>query len=340
MSNETIKTLITVPLSEPLLEKLNHVSPRFHFHIQPVLKASEITADIWAETEILYTNHILPEPGQAPGLNWIQLHSSNVDKILTNPLLQNKNIKLTTPSGANAAQAAEFALMAMLALGHKLPDILHNQQNTKWDESQRSSLKPHELRGSTVGILGYGSIGRELARLLQPFQVKVLAIKQDVMHPQDTGYMPENNGDPQGDLFHRLYPVQALNSMLKECDFIVLCLPLTKETRDLIGEKEFESMKPGAYLVNIANGEIIHANILINALRKKQIAGAALDVFPEEPLAENSSFWKLPNTIISPHIASNSIWYNERAIELFIENLNRYLSGGQLLNQVDFEKGY
>ena len=340
MSNETIKALITVPLSEPLIEKLNHVSPRISYHILPVTKASEIGADIWAEAEILYTGRVLPEPGQAPGLNWIQLNSAGSEKALSNPLFNNKDIKLTTLSGANAAQTAEFALMTLLALGHKLPEILISQQNAKWDEIQRSSLKPRELRGSTVGILGYGSVGRELARLLQPFHVKVLAVKLDVMHPQDSGYIPENSGDPQGDLFYRLYPVQAIKSMIKECDFIVICLPLTKETKDIIGEKEFESMKPAAYLVNIAHGEIIHPNALINALRKKQIAGAALDVFPEEPLAENSSFWKLPNTIISPHIAANSICYNERAVDLFIENLNRYLSGGVLLNQVDFEKGY
>jgi len=191
-----------------------------------------------------------------------------------------------------------------------------------------------------VGIVGYGSIGREIARLLNVFGAKVLAAKRDVMHPEDQGYIIPGLGDPAGDAFHRLYPYQALKSMLKECDFVVVALPLTAETRGLIGAEEIAAMKPSAYLVNLARGGTVDQAALLAALQEKRIAGAALDVFVEEPLPAGHSFWKLPNVIVTPHIAGMSAHYNERAMDLFVENCKRYLAGSPLLNRFDPQKGY
>jgi phosphoglycerate dehydrogenase-like enzyme len=191
-----------------------------------------------------------------------------------------------------------------------------------------------------VGIIGYGSIGRQIARLLQTFGAKVLATKRDIRHPEDTGYTVEGLGDPAGDLVNRLYPPQALGSMLKECDYDVVTLPRTKETRGLLGAKELAAFKPGAYLVDISRGEIVDHNALIPLLRERKIAGAALDVFPVEPLPADSVLWKLPNVIITPHIAGFSPQYDERAAELFAQNLHRYLDQLPLYNRMDLSLEY
>jgi phosphoglycerate dehydrogenase-like enzyme len=169
---------------------------------------------------------------------------------------------------------------------------------------------------------------------------KVLATKSDAMHPADGGYVPQGMGDSQGDFVHRLYPAQALKSMLKECDFIVVTVPLTSETRGLVDAQMLYACKPGAYLVDVSRGGIVDHIALIKALLEHRLAGAALDVFPEEPLPKKSPLWEMPNVIITPHIAGVSAHYDERAMALFAENLSRYVADLPLLNIFDFKKGY
>ncbi|MEJ5201581.1 MAG: D-2-hydroxyacid dehydrogenase, partial [Anaerolineales bacterium] len=195
-------------------------------------------------------------------------------------------------------------------------------------------------RGSTVGIVGYGSIGREIARLLLPFGVTILAAKRDVKHPQDTGYTIPGLGDPHGDFFHRLYPIQALKSMLKLCDFVIVSVPLTRQTRNMINADVLKAIKSGAYLIDIGRGGVIDQSALLDALQEHRLAGAALDVFAEEPLPPSSPFWHLPNVIISPHIAGISPYYRLRAADLFAENLQRYIRGIPLLNLLDLDNQY
>lgn len=331
---------MTVPFSESILDDLNSISPRLHFHTQTAKRPEDISADIWQKAEILYTDQVLPNPAQTPNLRWVQFHYAGIDFAAGSPLLQKPDLTVTTLSGAAAPQMAEFALTMLLALGHHLPYFGANQGKGEWPRDKNERLRPLELRGSTVGLVGYGSICRELARLLQPFQVTILASKRDVMRPQDTGYMAAGLGDPEGNLFHRLYPIQALRSMLKECDFVVVALPLNDSTRGLITAAELAAMKPGAFLVDVGRGGIIEPGALLSALQDRKLGGAALDVFVEEPLQPNSPFWKLPNTIITPHIAGLSQFYNQRAAELFAENLKRYLSGDALMNRFDPQQGY
>lgn len=140
---------------------------------------------------------------------------------------------VTTLSGAAAPQMAEFALTMMLALGHRLSELAVQQAKAEWPRDRWERFRPQELRSSTVGIIGYGSIGREIARLARASGATVLAAKRDVMHPADSGYNIPGLGDPNGDLFNRLYPFQAVRSLLKESDFTVIATPLTPETRGL-----------------------------------------------------------------------------------------------------------
>lgn len=298
-------------------------------------KADEISDEVWKKIEVLYTNRALPAPEQAPRLRWIQFHWAGLDHALEEPILQREDLNVTSMSGASASQMAEHAVMMMLALGHHMPDVFAHQRKAEWPSGRWELFTPLELRGSTVGIVGYGSIGRQIARLLQTFGAKVLATKRDIRHPEDTGYTVEGLGDPDGDLVNRLYPAQALGSMLKDCDYVVVTLPRTKVTRGIIGNKELATCKPGAYLVDISRGEIVDQNALLPLLREHKLAGAALDVFPVEPLPDDNPLWKLPNVIITPHIAGFSAQYDERAAELFAQNLHRYLEELPLYNRLD-----
>jgi phosphoglycerate dehydrogenase-like enzyme len=225
-------------------------------------------------------------------------------------------------------------------MGHRLPDLVVAQKKSEWPRDRWERFTPQELRASTVGIVGYGSIGRQIARLLREFGATILATKRDVMHPEDPGYTPENQGDVTGELVHRLYPPQALHSMLRECDFVVVTLPLTRETRHMIGATELAALKPTAYLVDISRGGIVDQNALVTALRERKLAGAAIDVFEQEPLPADHPLWKFPNVILTPHIAGITPYYDQRAVKLFAENLTRYLAGLPLYNRFDPSRGY
>lgn len=338
--SEQVEVLITTPFPDNLVEKLHEISPRLSITLFKARKPEEIPAEVWAKTEVLYTNRVLPEPEQAPLLRWIQFHWAGVDHVLANPLLRKPGLVATSLSGAAVSQMAEYILMMMLALGHRLPDLIAHQKRSEWPQDRWERFLPLELRDSVVGIVGYGSIGRQVARLVKPFGAIVLATKRDVRHPEDDGYIPEGMGDPNGIFVDRLYPPEALLSMLKECDFVVITVPKTPQTINLIGAKELAALKPSAFLVDISRGGILDHSALIQALREHRLAGAALDVFPEEPLPSDNPLWKLPNVIITPHISGNTAFYDQRALELFAINLQRYLAGQQLYNRIDPERGY
>jgi phosphoglycerate dehydrogenase-like enzyme len=341
MKND-IHMLVTLDISQEARQQIRKVSDRIKLNVIPASEPDEISDERWAEAEILYTWEVLPHPEKTPNLQWVQLQSAGVDAVVDHPLVQNKEIITTTMSGVITGQIAEYVLMAMLAFGQKLFKLRRFQRERKWPEGEEKEkgLLPIELRHSTVGILGYGSIGRQVARLLQPFGARVLAAKRDVMHPEDTGYIQEGMGDPLGDFFHRLYPLEALHSLLGESDYVVLTLPLTDTTHHLMDGNAFSAMKESAYLINVGRGELIDQAALVHALDAGQIAGAALDVFEEEPLPKESPLWGMDNVILSPHVSGLSRHLNEDTLSLFIENLNRYIADLPLHNQIDPQQGY
>lgn len=338
--NSPIEVLVTIPFSDQELQKLRDVSPRLHFTTVQAREPGEVPKETWARTEVLYTDQLLPTPEQAPALRWLQFHWAGVDFAVNYPLFKKPDLMITTLSGAAAPQMAEFAMAVLLSLAHRMPELYAHQARAEWPRDRWERFRPQELRDSTVGIVGYGSIGRELARLLKAFGATILAAKQDVMHPEDKGYTIPGLGDPTGDLFDRLYPYQAVKSMMKESDFVVVSTPLTPQTRGMIGAAEIAEMKPTAFLINMGRGGVVDQAALLLALQERRIAGAALDVFTDEPLPANSPFWKAPNTIITPHVAGMSVNYNARAIDLFVENLKRYLTGAPLLNRFEGQRGY
>ncbi|MEN6299164.1 MAG: D-2-hydroxyacid dehydrogenase [Anaerolineaceae bacterium] len=338
--SETIEVLITSSLTIDQIGLIEKISPRLHIQQIATHDPADISDDVWAKTMVLYTTNVLPTPEQAPNLRWIQFHWAGIDNMINAPILKRPGILATTISGAASTQIAEYVVMMMLALGHHLPDAIACQNRSEWPADRWERFHPVELRDSTVGIVGYGSIGRQIAYLLQPFGATVLAAKRNAMQTEDLGYAPVGMGDPSGNLPRRIYPGKAFRAMLKECDFIVVCVPKTKQTTNLIDEQAFAVIKPTAFLIDVSRGGIVNHTALIAAIREHKLAGAALDVFEEEPLPSDSLLWKLPGVFITPHIASNTRFYNERAVQVFITNMNRFLTGEPLLNLINLSTGY
>lgn len=340
MAEKPVEVLITVPLPEDVLHLLRSLNPRMRIAFHPAQTIEEINDELWSKVEVLYTDILVPNPVKTPNLRWVQYHYAGIDFIQNTPLTEKTEIRLTTMSGASAIQEGEYILMSLLALGHHMPELMMNRAKREWPADRWERFAPRELQGATVGLVGYGSIAREAARMLQPFGCKILAAKKDAMRPEDNGYSIEGHGDPQGNYFHRLYPIEALNTMLKECDFVVVTLPLTRETHKIFGEEEFHAMKPGAFLVHISRGAVVDEAALTAALQERRIGGAVVDVFNQEPLPPDSPLWKLPNLIVTPHISGFSPNYKERAGVLFVENMRRYLNGEPLLNLYDPDRSY
>ena len=212
----------------------------------------------------------------------------------------------------------------MISLLKRFPRALQAQRNGEYWK-----FIGGEMAGSTVGILGLGNIGLRVARICQALDMRVLGIRRSVTEPLE--------GQSHTDL---LLPPRDLPLMLRQSDFLIICLPGTQETLGLLGEMELQQMKQGSYLINVGRGGIVDEEALVGALRAGHLAGAALDVFAQEPLSPESPLWDEPGLLLTAHIAGNSPHYEERAMGLFLENLRRYLNGQDLLNLYDSEKGY
>ncbi len=338
--DKKIEVLITVPTPENLLEELRQVSPQINITLQPANSPSEIPLEIWQRVDVLYTLNVYPEPEWVPNLRWIQLYVSGADYAMKFPVVQQPNILVTTLSGSNSIMVAEFTMMLLLMMGHNLPGHIYRQQNKTWIADQWNQPNLRQLRESTVGLVGYGSIGRQIAHFLTIFDVNILAAKKDLKHLRDTGYYLKNSGDPEGDLFNRMYPIKALKSMLRICDFVVVTLPITSATKGMIGEDELAAMKKDAYLIVVGRGGVVNEQALLKALVNKSIAGAALDVFSEEPLPKENPLWDAPNLLITPHIAGIGPNYARDGMALFCENMKRNIDGTPLYNRVDLKREY
>jgi phosphoglycerate dehydrogenase-like enzyme len=214
--------------------------------------------------------------------------------------------------------------MVMLMFAKGAHRLLRAQSERRW-----TRLLPSELRDRTVGVVGMGAIGTEVARLAQAAGCRVLAIRRSAA-ARRSGEAPADEVLPPSDLPY----------LLSESDYVVLSVPLTEETRHLIGPDELRAMKPTAVLINISRGAVVDEVALVRALKEGVIGGAGLDVFEREPLPDDSELWGMENVILTPHISGGTERYFQRAVPIFCENLRRYLDGRPLLNVVDPQRGY
>ena len=337
-----IKVLMTLRFSEDQLNRVRAVSPQLEVVQKSVRENWDgmDTAEFFdGDEEILYGFMPPRNLAAAPHLKWVQLHSAGINHLGGHPILKS-DIRITTSSGIHATPIGEFAIMLMLALARHAQRMVRMQDQGAWPEHRWKTFVGTELRTKSLGILGYGSIGRETARIAkQGFGMRILAPTHGG-DKRDRGYHEPGVGDPEGTLPDAWFTRAQLNDLLAQSDFVLVSTPLTDETRNLIGAAELHAMKPTAFLVNIARGGIVDEPALVSALKENWIAGAGLDVFEKEPLPAESEFWKLENALIAPHVSGATPNYDDRAVELFSENLRRYLRGDALLNLVDRQAGY
>jgi phosphoglycerate dehydrogenase-like enzyme len=293
-------------------------------------QAKAVVEEVLKQTEVLLSNPVVPDDilGRAPNLRWVQLTSAGADRLIDSDLVRSSSVSVTTASGIHAIPIGEWVIGAIIAFAKGFPRAFRSQQERTWRPYIAS-----ELERATVGIVGLGAIGRHVARLAKGFGMRVIATRRS----QDATMPGVDCGEPDVD---EMFARDELRDLLAECDYVVLAVPLTEASRHLIGEAELASMKRNAVIVNIARGAVIDQRALIDAVRNGVIGGAALDVTDPEPLPPDSELWALDNMMITPHISGGTPRYMDRAIDLFCDNLRRYLDGDPLRNVVDAERGY
>jgi phosphoglycerate dehydrogenase-like enzyme len=259
---------------------------------------------------------------RSPRLRWIHSAAAGVDRITT-AVVRERGLIVTNARGVFSRPIAEYVVMMSLAIARRLPQLLELQRERTWQP-----LRGRELAELTVGIVGYGSIGVELARLLAPFGCRILATRR---HPE------RGAGDATNVVLHGL---DELDSVLSASDIVVVAAPLTDETAGLIGAEQLAQMREDAWLINIARGRLIDEIALRRALASGWIGGAVLDVFGEEPLSPESPLYGTPSLIITPHTSWASNRVAERTVDLFIENLRAFRAGDPMRNVVDLVAGY
>jgi len=263
----------------------------------------------------------------ARNLKWIHSPAAAVHQLLF-PELVESDIVITNARDVHGAVVAEHAMALLLALAKRLPSAVRHQQRRQWGQQAmwKESPPPREVQGATLAVIGLGSIGREVARRASALGMRVIAVRE---HP--------GKGGAQA---HEVHAPEDLDNVLAESDFVLLAAPLTEKTRHLINAARLQRMKPDAYLINVSRGPLIDDQALVAALKQRRIAGAALDVFVEEPLPPDSPYWELENVLITPHTAAvtEKLW--ERHYALIRANLERFFAAQPLLGVVDKKRGY
>ena len=305
-------------------------SPRYTAdHTAPVSRSPEQEAQwqaLLAEADILFdfdVSHREDLPDLAPNVKWIQATSAGIGQFVRRMGYANRtDWVFTTASGVHARPLAEFAIMSMLMFAKNFTYLQSEKEAHHWERYCAA-----ELSSFTLGIIGLGKIGREVARLAKAFDMTVIGSRRHLAG----GKLP---------FVDTLYGPDGLSHILEQAQFLVLTTPHTDETDRLIERAELELLPEGAVLINIARGSVVDQAALIDALRSGHLSGAALDVFGVEPLPPDDPLWAMPNVIISPHSASTADSENRKLTRLFCDNLKRFVTGESLLNVLDTERLY
>ena len=261
---------------------------------------------------------------EAPKLRWFQQWSAGADWLLRYPDAAAHPFTLTSVSGIHAAPIGEHIVALMLAFARDLPGAMRDQVRRKWRKPSERNV--FELAGKTVLLIGVGAIGARAAELAAALGMRVWGVRRDAS--KEVAHV------------ERMEAKDKLHDLLPHADFVVLTAPLTEETRHMVAAAELEVMKDSSILINIGRGGTVNEADLVQALGEGQIAGAGLDVFEEEPLPETSPLWNMENVIITAHYSGDTPHYDERALEILVENLRRYGAGESLTHVVDKTRGY
>jgi len=307
-------TLIVCPrkLEKKIEKKIKDVSDNINLI---ATDDKDVIEKYWPDMDILFSGRFTSEElSKAKNLKWVQATSAGVDYYMFEEFI-NSDIKLTNVRGMHGRTISEHVLMMILALSRNLPTAFSNQHKKVWERYQADLVVNKKLV-----IVGLGGIGKELANIAAKFGLEVLGVDLK---------------DPKLNYIQKVFHSENLKEALAIADFVVIATPLTDETYHLISDEEFSSMKNSATFINIARGKVVDQKALFNALKNKDISNAAIDVFEEEPLSQESPLWDLDNIIITPHVAGTMPEYMNNASDIFVENLKLHLENKQLINLVD-----
>ncbi|MBI4025846.1 MAG: D-2-hydroxyacid dehydrogenase [Verrucomicrobia bacterium] len=329
--------VINAPLPKPQEERLRALSSKIELiHVprtgEPLPKSAILNA------EVIYTAAANFNPTDAPRLRWVQVNTAAVNHFMNKPVART-SIPIANVRGAYTMAVAECAMGMLLAMTRRIPLACRFQAERRWPEDY-APFAGVDLYGKTMGIVGYGSIGRQIARLAQAMGMTILACKRQPQIQRENAYRLPNTGDPEGTIPKAWFGIEQIRDMFRLSDVAMILLPLTPATKGLIGGPELDALPVHAHVVNLGRGFVLDEAALAERLRAGKLAGAALDVFANEPLEAESPLWNLPNVLIMPHIGSWTDAQAIRASEVFIENMSRYLKGDPLLNVIDKELMY
>jgi phosphoglycerate dehydrogenase-like enzyme len=308
--------------------------------LSPDLEVIDVTGDATfdvatladPDVEIVVSWRAPGDLAQVPSLRWLQVRSAGVDHMAADPPWR-KGLLVTNAKGVYAIPIAEYVSGMVLRVN----------QPTDWAADQIAHRWPPRpalvslVRGRTAVMVGYGSIGREVARQLASLGMRIVAVKPRPAARDDASFRVPGTGDPDGSIPDRIVGVEALVEVARSADVLVLTLPLTETSRGIIDAEVLAALPPSAWLINVSRGALVDEPALLEALREHRLAGAVLDVFGQEPLPSDSPWWDAPNVIVTPHASGVTLRFFD---ELVVENVRRYIAGEPLLNLVDPERGY
>ncbi len=328
-----MKIVVDVAAHEPVLAALRE---RADCHVEciapPEERARELDLARIADADVLFCTFPPTNHAAMRNLKWIQIASTGYTQ-LHGLGLPERGIRATNARGCFDIPIGEWNVAMMINLARDCRQMIRNQDAAIWD---RSAIFQNEIRGLTVGIWGYGGIGRETARLARHCGLHVHVMTRGGVTPRRDIFVEPGTGDPEGALPHRVFRAGEESEFLCELDFLIVALPLSKTTEGLIGERELQALPRRAFVLNPARGPIIRQEALLRALREKWIAGAALDTHYHYPMPPEHPLWRFPNVIFTPHISGSSLSpkFKSRLWQIFALNVERFQRGEPLLNEL------
>jgi phosphoglycerate dehydrogenase-like enzyme len=326
------KILIDMPVEAAALQRLRSISGLNVRLIEPKEESRPLAADIISDVHILFCTFPPENVSDMKCLELIQISTAGYSQ-LYNLRLAEKGVRACNALGIYDVPIAEWNLAMMVNLARDLRRMIRNQEAQIWD---RPAVFQREIRGLTVGIWGYGGIGRETARLAKALGMIVLVRSRQGIGRRTNTYQIPSVGDPEGVLPDRVFLAGQEREFLANLDFLILATPLTKTTEGMVGERELRALPRTAFVLNPARGPLINEGALLQALREGWIAGAALDTHYYYPMPADHPLWRFPNVIMTPHISGSSLSPHtlDRSWDIFVQNVERYTSGNALLNEL------
>jgi phosphoglycerate dehydrogenase-like enzyme len=334
---QLVRVGIAFPFDQATIAQFRSVSPRLRLTISERSDRAAIDEVAAVDLDGLIGAALPSDRTKTPSLRWLQVLSAGVENVVGDGAGWPPGIELTNARGAYATSIAQYTLAAILRVAERMDARREQQLLGRWPDGPEDDLLGQPIRGRTLLIVGYGGIGREIARLAAAFGMRVMAVKADPSVRADDGFRAPGTGDPEGTIPERIVGIDALVDAAAEADFVSITLPITTRSRGIVGRDMLAALPAHAWLVNTGRGPVVDEVALAEILAAGRIGGAVLDVFGEEPLPTSSPFWGLPNVVITPHVSGAS---SRELGQLVTENLHRFVAGQPLLNRADPARGY